>query len=339
MKRITAFVAAAIMVFGGAAYLPSQQGISIGAVISASAEGDYDFTEGAYQCANLDDGTVKIVKYTGADVTLTLPTTLGGKKVTEVGSFAFDFNKTLVTVTVPDGYVTFHDRAFFDCQVLETINMPSTLKKIDNSCFWGCEKLKKAIVPDSVDQFDGLVFSNCPSLIDVKLPSGLTEIPGYTFNNCTSLNRFEIPAGVTSIQNMSFVGCTSLKSLTIPAGAKIDSHAVGFYYKDNDYKLIDGFTMYVTPNSPAEEYAKKYGVNYKYTGSQQPEPPATGVKGDVNGDGDVNVSDISKVAAHVKGIKSLSGDELDRADVNGDGVVQVNDISPIAAHVKGKKSL
>lgn len=59
--------------------------------------------------------------------------------------------------------------------------------------------------------------------------------------------------------------------------------------------------------------------------------------GDVNGDGKVNVTDISKVAAHVKGIKKLDSESA--ADVNGDGKVNVTDISKIAAHVKGIKAL
>ncbi|EXM40101.1 hypothetical protein RASY3_05670 [Ruminococcus albus SY3] len=59
--------------------------------------------------------------------------------------------------------------------------------------------------------------------------------------------------------------------------------------------------------------------------------------GDVNGDGKINVNDITKVAAHVKGKKILDESAKKRADVNGDGKINVNDITKIAAHVKGKK--
>ncbi|SFC59858.1 dockerin type I domain-containing protein [Ruminococcus albus] len=60
-------------------------------------------------------------------------------------------------------------------------------------------------------------------------------------------------------------------------------------------------------------------------------------KGDVNGDGSITITDITKAAAHAKGKKLLSAEELKRADINGDGVVNVSDITRIAAHVKGKK--
>ncbi|SFC42936.1 dockerin type I domain-containing protein [Ruminococcus albus] len=61
--------------------------------------------------------------------------------------------------------------------------------------------------------------------------------------------------------------------------------------------------------------------------------------GDVNNDGKINVTDITKIAAHVKGKKLLKNDEFIRADVNKDGKITVTDITKVAAHVKGKKLL
>ena len=61
------------------------------------------------------------------------------------------------------------------------------------------------------------------------------------------------------------------------------------------------------------------------------------LKGDVNLDGAVNVTDISLIAAHVKGIKSLDDETL--GDVNGDGAVKVTDLSMVAAQVKGVKEI
>ena len=59
-----------------------------------------------------------------------------------------------------------------------------------------------------------------------------------------------------------------------------------------------------------------------------PEPPTT--KGDVNGDGAVNVADISAVISVMAG-----SDEYSNADVNGDGAVNVADISNIISIMAG----
>ena len=63
------------------------------------------------------------------------------------------------------------------------------------------------------------------------------------------------------------------------------------------------------------------------------------VRGDISGDGAVNITDVSKLAAQVKGIKALEGDALKAADINSDGEVNVTDISLLAAYVKGIREL
>ena len=59
------------------------------------------------------------------------------------------------------------------------------------------------------------------------------------------------------------------------------------------------------------------------------------IRGDINGDGSVNVADIVKVAAHVKNIRALDSKAMKLADLNFDGRINVTDISLLAAHVKG----
>ena len=66
---------------------------------------------------------------------------------------------------------------------------------------------------------------------------------------------------------------------------------------------------------------------------------ASALKGDTNLDDDINVSDLTMVAAHVKGIKALQGAALEQADANGDGDVNVTDVTLVAAHVKGIRPL
>lgn len=61
--------------------------------------------------------------------------------------------------------------------------------------------------------------------------------------------------------------------------------------------------------------------------------------GDVNGDGEINVTDILRIAAHIKHKIVLTDEQLKRADVNGDGNINVTDITKIAAHIKRIKLL
>lgn len=64
-----------------------------------------------------------------------------------------------------------------------------------------------------------------------------------------------------------------------------------------------------------------------------------GLKGDANGDGKIDVSDIAKIAAHIKGIKAIDKKYADNADVDGNGRVDVGDIAAVSAHTKGVKAI
>ena len=63
------------------------------------------------------------------------------------------------------------------------------------------------------------------------------------------------------------------------------------------------------------------------------------VLGDVNFDGDINVTDLTLTAAHVKSIRALSEKAQLPADVNKDGDINVTDLAKLAAHVKGIRAL
>lgn len=67
-----------------------------------------------------------------------------------------------------------------------------------------------------------------------------------------------------------------------------------------------------------------------------PSTPSTGIKGDVNGDGEVNSDDLTALARIVAGIASVSdSNNKDAADVTGDGYVNSDDLTKMAQYVAG----
>ena len=59
--------------------------------------------------------------------------------------------------------------------------------------------------------------------------------------------------------------------------------------------------------------------------------------GDLNGDGSVNITDLTRLAAHIKGKRFLPDTSI--ADFNKDNKINVSDLTKLAAHIKGKKLL
>ncbi|MBQ6035577.1 MAG: dockerin type I repeat-containing protein [Ruminococcus sp.] len=64
-------------------------------------------------------------------------------------------------------------------------------------------------------------------------------------------------------------------------------------------------------------------------------PAVRAMKGDINGDTDIDIEDLQAVTWHVKGIKAIPASRLARADVNWDGKVDVTDISLISYDING----
>ena len=62
------------------------------------------------------------------------------------------------------------------------------------------------------------------------------------------------------------------------------------------------------------------------------------INGDANCDGTINVTDVSKIAAHVKGIKPITDFlEFAAADTDKNGIINTRDVVRVAAYVKGIK--
>jgi hypothetical protein len=65
-----------------------------------------------------------------------------------------------------------------------------------------------------------------------------------------------------------------------------------------------------------------FGTDFRYE--------CEGIRGDVNGDGVIDVRDIIVMANHILGILILDGDDLCRADCTGDGAVNILDALSVA---------
>ena len=68
--------------------------------------------------------------------------------------------------------------------------------------------------------------------------------------------------------------------------------------------------------------------------------PISFLRGDLNLEKKVNITDVSILASKVYDKKNLMNWDLEYvADINGDGIVNVTDLSILSAKVKGKKEL
>ncbi len=181
------------------------------------------------------------------------------------------------------------------------------------------------------------------------------------------MGRTDISSAEAALDDLEYSGEEQFVSPVVTLNGETLTEGID-YYIEGDYSAMLPGTYSLTIRGMGI-YAGQLTVGYKVTGevpdevttddetdvvptdSEEEQPAETPPEevpdetektvliGDVNGDGIVNVTDISKAAAHVKGIKALSEEEFARADVDKDDAVKVTDISKIAAHIKGIRSL
>ncbi len=143
---------------------------------------------GDYEYCFLEDGSAKILKYTGNESVVFLPEKLEGKKVSAIGESAFKDNGQINQVIFPTGIIV-----------------------IGDSAFEGCVELQYAFLNKELREIGYRAFGGCTSLEEMTFPEGMTDIGAGIFEGCTELKKIVLPESMCSIDENAFAGCTELQ--------------------------------------------------------------------------------------------------------------------------------
>ena len=121
---------------------------------------------GEYEYSVLENGTVSIDKYIGSRSEVRIPETIEGKKVTEIGKWAFSSNEYINKVQFSRGIISVKTGAFQFCKNLHYIELNEGLKFIGNGSFsfTGLYKIK---IPSTVMEIQQLAIAHNPELKEV----------------------------------------------------------------------------------------------------------------------------------------------------------------------------
>ena len=226
---------------------------------------------------------------------------------------------------IPNGLISIGTDAFYLCSDLTSITIPNSVTSIGTEAFASCSGLTSVTIPNSVTTIGDGAFESCSGLTSVTVSNSVTSIGGCAFWYCSSLTSVTIGSGVTSIGVDAFADCSELTDVYCYAENVPSTNSDAFR---NSY--VEYATLYVPESSVA---------TYKATGPWSgfgnivalPEPT---IRGDVNGDGEVNVGDLVSVSNYMAGDGSVS---KDAADVNEDGEVNVGDMVVISNIMSGNE--
>ncbi len=195
--------------------------------------------------------------------------------------------------------------------------------------------ITSVLIGAEVTSIGKYAFYGCSNLTTVTMGNNISSIGNYAFYNCNSLQSIVLGDNITSIGDSAFDGCTSLESITIPNGiTEIGKGAFSYcgnlsdiYYSGNEdewnaIEIGDGNTNLTSAT-----------IHYTATDADD-EPTATTTPGDLNGDGEVNASDLTILARHVGKVETIEDETyLANADVTGDGNVDASDLTKLAQYV------
>lgn len=181
-------------------------------------------------------------KYCG-DIIIPAKISYGGKefKVTSIGSDAFAFCDSLVSIELPNTIYKIGINAFNRCCSLKTMAIPESVKRIDAYAFLWCKELNTIKIPETVESIDPSAFFCChglqedngiryagPLLVEVAdkerqvytIKDGTRWIGTNAFSFLPRLESIIIPETVEAIGPYAFSGCGKLKSVNILNGTK-----------------------------------------------------------------------------------------------------------------------
>ncbi len=242
--------------------------------------------------------------------------------VTFIGNEAFYYCSGLTSVTISNSVTSIGDEVFSGCSGLISITIPNSVTSIGNWAFNECIGLTSVTIPNSVIYIGEGAFRYCSSLMSVTIPNSVTTIGDNAFDYCSGLMSVTIPNSVTAIKDDAFHGCLSLKDMysyiANPTAVQMSFYA--FYDMTADYS---GRTLHVLQGTG--DIYRADARWYPYFGQIVDDLISETLRGDVNGDLEVNIVDVNAVIDIILGRNTATA----AADLNDDGEINIADINAI----------
>lgn len=210
--------------------------------------GAYQSSDYTYEFIDLNTA-VRITAYTGNGTSVSIPSEIDGKPVTELSEELFYKNTDITDVKVGANVKELPESCFEGCTKLTNVSLPEGLKTIGCLVFNGCTSLRSITIPSTVTKIAGRynsggVFENCTALTEVifkagaepasigagafyktgitslVLPSNYTSLGEDAFSQNKDLKTVEIKGKVETLPDFCFEKCTALESVILPEGLK-----------------------------------------------------------------------------------------------------------------------
>ena len=248
-------------------------------------------------------------------------TALDGQAFLECGS--------LKSITLPRTLISIGNQAFYECKALTQIYLHEGLETIKDGAFQG-SGLQALFIPKTVKTIgEGIVSSaqalttisvdsrnpnyespeGCNAIIKrsnrelvagcktTTIPETVRKIGARAFYGLEGLMSIEIPASVEEIGDNAFAECANLTSVVVRATNPPEMPSEERGYSDPAFEDIGEGCVLTVPKGKRQLYINAGWTEQTFRGGivEASDDGATGSGYDVNGDGQVTISDVTKI--------------------------------------------
>lgn len=291
-------------------------------------------------------GKVRITKYTGSAKKIIIPDYIDGSPVTMIMK-PFSGNATVEYVKLPATLTNVVPGCFSLCSNLTYIDADTqneAYKSVDGVLFskdgtklvaFPGGKSGTYTVPNGVTAIGNYAFDHCYKLTSVSMYNSVTEIGAYAFSYCWNLKSIQLSINLKTLGKEALAYNPALKEIHLPGSlTSIGADAVLAYLDSNDHKVyyfING--IYCVPGTYSYEYVKALGIpEGKYLKSEE---AIEYKRGDVNGDGAIDLIDVDILLRAATGTVTLGANQkkAGNLDNSADGKITTADARRLLRYV------
>ena len=273
--------------------------------------------------------------------------------VTAIGASAFQYCFYLSSIRLSENLENIASDAFWNCVRLTSIRIPAKVSSIGDTVFGYCTQLTDVSVDPANTVFDSREGCNAivetstntlyQAFVSTRIPSTVTTIGRFAYSYVAGLTELRIPSNVTALAGVSVFSCGDLRSVVLPAELTTIGHQ-SFDYCDSLKTVKVGMT--VPPSITQRTFnSRTYATLYVPTGCKEAYLAADYWKefkqivefcdGDVNGDAQLDVADITLLVNIITGYDAPHEIRL-AADIDGDGEVTTADVELLVKRLLGR---
>ena len=261
------------------------------------------------------------------------------RNVSCFGELSFSYAPAIKKINFEDGtrLRSIGNQAFRECNSLESFDVPSGVDSIASTCFYECASLKTIHLNEDLRVLSSNAVGSCPLLVECDIPGSLTIVNGQ-FSHCPQMKHVKIGSkdsapGTTLVKSSLIFWAGNVECIEL--GANVDSlENYAFNTPEKKVKIMISWAavpprsrnMFATFPTDAVLYVPKASLEaYRVAEDWKRFTTIAAIEdvGDVNVDGDINISDAIAL------INILLNDETPVApalvDVNMDGEINISD--------------